>query len=148
MFFNTNKIFLHYCVIFQTRRWLDHPIRSSRLRYDLVRNIYGVQIQFIKRHIWRTPFFDQRNWFNKKRMCVGEVILTFIRDTLENRRKSAWIDNFDQKSLIKFFRAQFLELLKMLRNKPHFILGKPDFPFFWPGFPFSNFYDCLLESSV
>ena len=63
--FNTNKIFLHYCVIFQTRCWLDNPIRSSRLRYNhLVRNIYGVQIQFIERPE-ENHFFNQRNGLEK-----------------------------------------------------------------------------------
>ena len=71
--FNTNKIFLHYCVIFQTRCWLDNPIRSSCLRYNhLVRNIYGVQIQFIERPE-ENHFFNQRNGLEKIfQKCVGE----------------------------------------------------------------------------
>lgn len=73
-------------------------------------------------------------------MCVGEVISTFIRDTLENRRKSGLTGNFEQKSLKKFLRAQFLEFSNVLRNKPHFILGKLGFSFF------ENFYDCFDRS--
>ena len=72
--FNTNKIFLHYCVIIQTRCWLGHPIRSSRLHYDhLVRNIYGVQIQFIERPEETDHFWYQRNGF-WDRKCAGEVL--------------------------------------------------------------------------